>query len=81
MNLDQYDYYHAKYMQLLEYLRDNKDVKDIYNHLITYVKFDDIKKRIYYNGNQDELIKCYFPLAALTTKKRNKKYEQRKNYR
>jgi hypothetical protein len=79
MNPDQYSYYKAKYAQLLEHLKNNKHANDIYTYLINKIKFDDIKHRIFHNGDRDEIIKCYFPLSALT-KIRNKKHEQRKNY-
>jgi len=79
MDALQYNWLKADYYSLLEQFKNSISHKDIYDHLRLYIKFDKRKKLIHYNGNNDELIKSYFPLSCLTRPK-EKKYEQRKNH-
>lgn len=68
MNPDQYQHYKAKHKELLELFENRKEVSEIIYHL-KRVKFDDFKHKIYYNGNNIELIACYFPRSQIIWKK------------
>lgn len=72
MNSDQYDYWKKKYLLTLDTLKHHKEGQQIYSHLQNFIKFNDFKKKIHYNGNHLELVKCYFPLTALTIPRKEK---------